>query len=290
MTMLDYRMHTFLKLCECMNYRQTAQLLNMTQPAVTQQIQYLERFYGCKLFEYDKHVLNKTEHCKHLERKVRAALYMQQDFMQEVTKQELPPLKIGATKTIGEFVLLDDIIDYLTHTTENFTLVVDNTDVLLRQLDEGQLDFALIEGIFDKQAYDFICYRQESLVGVCAPQHAFAGKAVSWTEILQENLVIREAGSGTRTIFEDVLRHHSHYLNEFKRIICVNQFSIIKSVVASGIGITFAYESLIEKQEETLSTFYIKGTPIRGEFNYVYLKGTDVMKKLCHFKKEIIPL
>ena len=40
--MIDYRVKTFLTLCNFMNYRKTAQVLNMTQPAVTQHIHFLE--------------------------------------------------------------------------------------------------------------------------------------------------------------------------------------------------------------------------------------------------------
>ena len=40
--MLDYRMETFLTLCQTLNYRATAQMLHITQPAVTQQIHCLE--------------------------------------------------------------------------------------------------------------------------------------------------------------------------------------------------------------------------------------------------------
>ena len=50
--MLDYRIYTFLTLFKEMNYRKTAEKLNMTQPGVTQHIQYLEKHYGVKLFEY----------------------------------------------------------------------------------------------------------------------------------------------------------------------------------------------------------------------------------------------
>ena len=52
MEMLDYRMDTFLTLCEQMNYRKTADLLHISQPAVTQQIHHLETQYGQKLFQY----------------------------------------------------------------------------------------------------------------------------------------------------------------------------------------------------------------------------------------------
>ena len=48
--MIDTRIETFLTLCRVMNYRKTAELLNMTQPAVTQHIHFLEEQYGCKLF------------------------------------------------------------------------------------------------------------------------------------------------------------------------------------------------------------------------------------------------
>ena len=41
--MLDYRMNTFLTVCDTMNYRKAAELLHITQPAVTQHIQFLEK-------------------------------------------------------------------------------------------------------------------------------------------------------------------------------------------------------------------------------------------------------
>lgn len=47
--MLDYRTETFLTLYEEMNYRRTAERLQMTQPGVTQHIHYLENYYGVKL-------------------------------------------------------------------------------------------------------------------------------------------------------------------------------------------------------------------------------------------------
>ena len=50
--MLDYRIETFLKVCDTKNYRKAAESLNMTQPAVTQHIQYLEHLYQAKFFQY----------------------------------------------------------------------------------------------------------------------------------------------------------------------------------------------------------------------------------------------
>ena len=52
--MLNFKLDTFLALCELRNYTKTAEQLHMTQPAVTQHIQYLEKYYNAKLFYYDE--------------------------------------------------------------------------------------------------------------------------------------------------------------------------------------------------------------------------------------------
>ena len=49
--MLDHRTETFMTVCNVMNYREAAELLHITQPAVTQHIQFLEKEYGCHFFQ-----------------------------------------------------------------------------------------------------------------------------------------------------------------------------------------------------------------------------------------------
>lgn len=58
--MLDPRWHTFLVLCETMNYTRAAERLCLTQPAVTHHIHYLEAHYGCRLFTYQGKTLRLT--------------------------------------------------------------------------------------------------------------------------------------------------------------------------------------------------------------------------------------
>ena len=66
--MLDHRILTFITLYKEMNYRKTAQLLNMTQPGVTQHIHHLEEFYGVKLFSYTGRQLTRTRQAELLKR------------------------------------------------------------------------------------------------------------------------------------------------------------------------------------------------------------------------------
>ena len=49
--MLDWRVDTFLDVCETLNYTHTARRLSITQPAVSQHISWLEKQLGVTLFD-----------------------------------------------------------------------------------------------------------------------------------------------------------------------------------------------------------------------------------------------
>ena len=59
--MLDFRMETFLAVCRYMNFTRAAEKLNITQPAVSQHIRFLEKHYNTKLFRYEGKKLELTE-------------------------------------------------------------------------------------------------------------------------------------------------------------------------------------------------------------------------------------
>lgn len=46
--------------------------------------------------------------------------------------------------------------------------------MLLKKLDDGQLDFALIEGYFDKSKYNYKLFKRENFLGICSINHKFS--------------------------------------------------------------------------------------------------------------------
>ena len=280
--MLDYRIDTFLTLCECMNYRKTAEMLHISQPAVTQQIHYLENQYGQKLFEYENRRLVKTEAAAILEQYARAAKLQQQDLLQKLESSPIHTLRIGATKTIGDYYLKEDIRRYLQSPDNALTLIVDNTEHLLRLLEENELDFSVVEGFFDKTRFDSILLRREPFVGICRKDHPFAGREVTMEELLQQTIIHREAGSGTRAILEQELRGYNESLQRFQRHICISSFNIILDLVKQGFGVSFVYNILADS-DPALAKFSIRGETVVREFNVVYLKYADMGEKIRLF-------
>ena len=123
--MLDYRIETFLTLYEQMNYRKTAELLNMTQPGVTQHIHHLEGFYGIKLFEYNGRQLLRTPQAEQLKRHFDSVRAKERALKEDFVQSDRIRLQIGATKTIGEFVIGSTVKSFLSREEHTLDLIVE---------------------------------------------------------------------------------------------------------------------------------------------------------------------
>jgi DNA-binding transcriptional LysR family regulator len=280
--MIDYRVKTFLTLCNYMNYRKTAQVLNMTQPAVTQHIHFLENQYGCKLFDYDRHSLRLTRKGELLKRYCESVMYQEEKLFEKMKSGEKRLVRFGATKTIGEYVIPKQVEKFLQLPEYNVEIEIDNTRYLLDRLKKGELDFALIEGFFNSNEFLSRVYRSENFVGVCSKNHRFANKTILPDDIFIEHLFLREKGSGTRNILEQVLSEHNITTEHFARVTCINHFTLMSKLIEDNLGITFAYE-VMQKSYSSLAPFYVKGWNIVRDFNYVYLDSADSLEILEAF-------
>jgi len=281
---MDPKLHTFLTLCQTMNYRLAAERLHLSQPAVTKQIQSLEQSLQTKLFAYDGHILHKTEKCLLLERYAISQQYQFEELQLAIADKKRLKLRIGATKTIGDYVLIDAIKEYLRDPSHEISLVVDNTKHLLQMLDENQLDFAVIEGTFSKTKYESYLLRMEPFVGICAKNSPLSGKQVTIEDLLKETIIVREEGSGTRRIFEERLIAAGYELSDFNREISISSFVSIKALVGSGIGISFMYQSVISK-ENGIGTFSVDGITEPHPFHVVYTRNTSARNYAEQFLK-----
>lgn len=281
--MVDYRVNTFLTLYREMNYRRTAELLNMTQPGVTQHIHFLEKAYNTKFFQYDGKTLSKTHSADLLKRSVERMMAEESALKTAFQASDEYCLRVGATKTIGEFVILPMAAAFAEKPENRLDLVIDNTEVLLTMLDDRLLEFALIEGTFDKNRFDHHLFKQEHFMGICPKGHPFSGKCVPLEAIFEETLIVREHGSGTRGILEQLLKDRNFSLDSFKKVMTINSFAAIRYFVASGLGITFAYQPVADA-DSGLACFELEDVTVVREFNYVYLNRHIALEQIKRFE------
>lgn len=277
--MIDFRILTFLELCKQKSYTKTAQALSITQPTVTQHIQYLERLYKVRLFEYEGKKLMLSNEGEFLYQK---AVTMLSDSTQILSRiQHLPqqkqPLYIGATLTIGEFLFPPIFLKYLqNHPETDLSLAIHNTKILLEMLKSSDINCALIEGYFDKRKYDYQLIRNEDFICVCGPTYPFEKFPTHLDDIFSCPLILREQGSGTREVLERVLSERSLNTDFFNSNIPVNNLNVIKYLCTQNVGITFLYRSAVKRELEdgSLIELKLKDFNIQHEFNFVTLKGS----------------
>ena len=128
-------------------------------------------------------------------------------------------------------------------------MLVENTQILLRMINDGELDFAVVEGYFRKSEYDYIIWSQEPYVCVCAAAHPLAQAAPRpLSALFGENLILRNQGSGSRDVLERVLEERNHHVGDFRHIVEISDLFVIKELVKADCGITFLYRKAVEKE------------------------------------------
>ncbi|WOC75310.1 LysR family transcriptional regulator [Intestinibacillus sp. NTUH-41-i26] len=277
--MLDFRVDTFLAVCRCMSFTRAAAALHITQPAVSQHIRALEAQYGVRFFSFEGKKLTLTDAGRLF---LRTATTMRHDAQH--LRDALGSLSgggrrlvFGATLTIGEYVMPAPLARLLAaEPNVSLRMVVANTAELLRGLDRGDIDFAIVEGFFEKSEYDSLSYLTERYVAVCAPGYRFRQPVHTLEDLLGERLLTREPGSGTREILERRLREHNLTVRDFRAVTEIGSLNAIKALVRMGQGVAFLYEPTVRAELESgaLREIALSGFPVLHDFTFLWRKSS----------------
>lgn len=276
--MLDFRMETFLTVCRYMNFTRASEKLNITQPAVSQHIRFLEKHYNTKLFRYEGKKLRLTGAGEILRNASLTMMHDEQSMQNEMQETEKEAeIRFGATRTIGDSVMGSVLEKYLARYPQaRIHMEVENTHDLLVRLDEGRIDFALVEGFFKKSEYDFQIFSREKYIAVCSPDYIFQNTPECIEKLFQERLLLREGGSGTREVLERCLEAHNLSVQDFDKQMEVGSMQTIKELTKAGCGITFLYEAAVrrELEEGSLRQIPLQDFPVTHEFAFIWRRGS----------------
>lgn len=250
-SMFDYRLDTFICVCKHLNYTKASEELNITQPAVSQHIHTLEENYKVKLFTYDKKRLQLTQEGQLL---LNAATTMKHDEIH--LREKLLEVKnykneliFGSTFSVCEYILPPHISSYIKNNPDtNVKMVVANTKQLIERINHGEIDFALIEGNFAKSEFDSLLYSKENYIAVCGNHYKFKNAVTSFEDLIEEKIILREEGSGTRDIINKFAQEKNINIEDFANYIEIGNINAIKYLVKHNLGISFLYEATIKEE------------------------------------------
>lgn len=274
--MLDYRVETFLAVCQTKNYTRAAKQLNMTQPAVSQHIKYLEDYFGVKLFEIKGKqfsITSEGEEVYHLARILKLNIMKFKEHL--LTNTGSKEISLGATRTIGEFILPPIIAAYVKeYPNRIMKMKVDSAESLLEKVKYGEMDFAFIEGPFDETDFHAIEFMEEQYIPVCSPQFELANQEVNIEMLMKYPIILKEENRSSGSEIEQWLLQNNRSIDNFKAVHLVNNLPVIKEMVKKNIGISFLYETSVREEllRGSLVSIPIKNYDVKRKFKFVYRK------------------
>ncbi|MBU2701351.1 DNA-binding transcriptional LysR family regulator [Sporomusaceae bacterium BoRhaA] len=283
-------MRIFICVCDENNMTKAAIKLHMTQPSVSLAIQELESHYKTLLFERLGHRLFITEAGQRLLIYARHIVNLNQQAEASMQSYgEHYKLRIGASVTIGESVLVD-LVQYMykINPQQEIFSEIHNTAELETMLLKDDLDMALVEGKIQSEYLIVQPFMSDELVFIISPQSSILEKdEITLSDLAELSFFVREAGSGTRDLFENTMQQHDIKI----RIAgAYNNAETIKKAVIAGLGASVISRRAVsqELKQGNLASFEVKNIAFKRNFSVVYHKNKYLspalqsMIALCH--------
>ena len=160
----------FLAVCEAgQNTTKAAELLHMSQPAVSLAIHELEEYYGVALFDRIGRRLCITEAGKRFWEYASHISSMFDDMEKTLRDwQHLGVLRVGASITVGSRFLPAYVKTFLAlHPGLEIRAQIASTEVLTGKIMANDLDFALVEGVPRHPSLVSEDYMEDHLAVIC---------------------------------------------------------------------------------------------------------------------------
>ncbi|MCY9139734.1 LysR family transcriptional regulator [Peribacillus frigoritolerans] len=283
---------TFVTLVEVKNFTKTAEILLMSQPSVSLHIKKLEEEFQTKLFLRSPKFLKVTLTGEILYDRAKQMITIYEQTRQDIQEHDRSikgELKIGASFTIGEYILPSLLIDLQEEYPElELQVVIGNTEEIVQAVRLYKVDIGLIEGQTNEKELSVHPFMQDELFIVSSNNHELANKDdVEITDLHDQAWVTREVGSGTREYLNHVIRSNGL---KIKSILTISSNQGIKeTLIKNGAGLALLSRSVIERdvKNKILSIIQIKDESFNRTLSYVY---SPIMKDKKNVKTFITEL
>lgn len=294
--MENFRLKVFRAVAAYLNFWRAAEALLLTQPAVTQQIKPLEEECGVPLFDRSGGRINLTpagsvllpyaEQLKVISDEAIAAVA-------SISGSSGGSLAIGISQTIGQYLLPNFVAGFLLeHPRINITVTSGNTDEMLEALAQHRIQLALIEGPSLRNDAHVEHFMEDHMVFVVPASHEWADSTIEASMLRNAPLLMREIGSGSRRVVENVLEQAGIKRKELNIRMDLDSTEGLLNAVEAGLGVTFVSRWAVRNQLAlgTLKLARVSGLKLRRMLSIAYPVGPEpagnagVFRKFLHAK------
>jgi DNA-binding transcriptional LysR family regulator len=267
----------FLAVATHRGFSRAARITGVSQPAISKAVRLLEQQVGAQLLVRASSGVVLTEagtqlleHARALFAEERAA----EERMDSLRGLRRGVLRIGASTTLAAYFfppILGEL--YREHPGIDLQLLSANARTVIGALLDHQVELGLVEGPVQDGRIEVRPWREDELLVVAAPDHPLTRRRnVTGAQLMEEVLLLREEGAGTRTVMLAALRRRRWTP---RRSFEVNSTEAIKGLVAAGVGWALLSARVVrdELQRGRLKRLEVPDFTLRRTLSWVRLKA-----------------
>ncbi|OJJ20961.1 LysR family transcriptional regulator [marine bacterium AO1-C] len=272
------QLQIFLEVSQQQSVSKAAEILHLTQPAVSIQLKNFQDQFPIPLTE----VVGRKIYITDFGREIAAAADKILNEVRAIDHKTLAyhgklvgRLKISVVST-GKYVMPYFLTDFLTqHPGIELILDVTNKTKVIESLKQNEVDFSLVSVLPDKLPVQNIELMQNQLYLV-GNANQLPTQTLHSQNILEKlPLIYREAGSGTRYTMEKFIEQKK--LSVRKKMELTSNEAVKQAVIA---GLGFSILPLIgiknELQNQDLQIIPVEGFPIRSNWHLIWRKSKNL--------------
>ena len=281
------------------SFKRAADSLFVSQPAISLQIQNLEKQLSVPLFDRGGRKAQLTEAGNLLLTYGEKIITLCQETcraIEDLQNLQGGTLIVGASQTTGTYLLPKMIgLFHEKYPYVSVQLQVHSTRRTSWAVSNGQVDLAIIGGEVPSElqgVLSIIPYADDELVLILPPNHPLAEqKTIVKEDLYSLNYITLDSQSTIRKVLDKVLSRFDISTADLKIGMELNSIEAIKNAVQSGLGAAFVSTTAIEKELKMgiLHRAYIKDVKITRTLS-VIVNGNRYRSKASEaFIKEILP-
>ena len=297
----DFRLKVFKTVADRLSFTKAAAELLISQPAVTKQINELERLLGKPLFLRHGNRISLTDDGVRLLEYANRILALYGELRDAFVEEQgafSGEIRLGASTTLSQYVLPGLLAKFRKlYPDVRVTLFNGNTEQIERQIADGKLDFGMIEGTASNPALHYELFMDDELVLVTSASNtSLTREEITAADLPALPLVIRENGSGTLDVLSRELSRHGLSLRQLHIEMQLGSTESIKHYLFYSD--TFAFVSvqavLDELAANRLRVVEVGDMELVRRFSFVTAHGqrsrlTDLFKQFClnHYNRKL---
>lgn len=245
------QLRVFIALEDTRSFTAAANILNITQSAVSHSLKSLETLLGCQLLERLGKKCILTPHGEVFLFHAKKAMQQLEGAASKISTLNewgYSSLKVGVSNSLCQYVMPKTLADFYAKESrcEVFITVGDTAD-LIKRLDDGELDLAF--GLYSKShtaMHPFVKLGEDKLCFITAPGHSWCDKKPEYSEEFAKERFI---SYGNDTITSSILTSHLSGIGIKQRAtLSMSSMESIKEMVALNLGVGIIAEWIARRE------------------------------------------